>query len=158
MAEALGDHPQLIAWQIDNGIGGTTRNFPSTKPRAKEWHFWLQAKYETIERLNDLLGLRFWGQTVTSWDQVPMPMHAPAPHNPALLLDWNRFSSDTMVQFVKMQADLLHERCPKHPVTVTMRALLRKFDHFDMADVVDFVSIESNVVREGQNRRTGLRH
>jgi beta-galactosidase GanA len=54
-----------------------------------------------------------------------------------------------MVQFVKMQADILHERCPQHPVTVTMRAFLRKFDHFDMADVADFVSIESNVVVKG---------
>jgi beta-galactosidase len=73
-------------------------------------------------------------------------MRTTAPHNPALLLDWNRFSSDTMVQFVRMQADILRERCPKHPVTVTMRAFLRKYDHFDMAEVVDFVSIESNVV------------
>jgi beta-galactosidase len=146
MVEALGDHPQLIAWQIDNSMGGNDTEFAFNEATREEWHFWLQAKYGTIERLNDLLGLRFWGQTVTAWDQVPMPMHAPAMHNPALLLDWNRFSSDTMVQFVKMQADILHERCPKHPVTVTMRAFLRQYDHFDMADAVDFVSIESNVV------------
>ncbi len=146
MAEALGDHPQLIAWQIDNSMGGNDTEFSFNKDTRKEWHLWLEAKYETIERLNERLGLRFWGQTVTAWSQVPMPMHAPAPHNPALLLDWNRFSSDTMVQFVKMQADLLRELSPKHPVTVTMRAFLRKFDHFDMADAVDFVSVESNVV------------
>jgi beta-galactosidase len=146
MVEALGDHPQLIAWQIDNSMGGNDTGFAFNEATREEWHFWLQAKYGTIERLNDQLGLRFWGQIVTAWDQVPMPMYAPAMHNPALLLDWNRFSSDTMVQFVKMQADLLHEKCPKHPVTVTMRAFLRQYDHFDMADAVDFVSIESNVV------------
>jgi beta-galactosidase len=146
MVEALGDHPQLIAWQIDNSMGGNDTEFAFNEATREEWHFWLQAKYGTIERLNDLLGLRFWGQTVTAWDQVPMPMYAPAMHNPALLLDWNRFSSDTMVQFVKMQADLLHEKCPNHPVTVTMRAFRRQYDHFDMADAVDFVSIESNVV------------
>jgi beta-galactosidase len=146
MVEALGDHPQLIAWQIDNSMGGNDTEFAFNEATREEWHFWLQAKYGTIERLNEQLGLRFWGQIVTAWDQVPMPMYAPAMHNPALLLDWNRFSSDTMVQFVKMQADILHEKCPKHPVTVTMRAFLRQYDHFDMADAVDFVSIESNVV------------
>ena len=146
MAEALGDHPQLIAWQIDNSIGGNDSEFSFNDATRGEWQSWLAAKYEKIERLNDLLGLRFWGQTVTAWDQVPMPMRSPAPHNPALLLDWNRFSSDTMVQFVKMQADILREHSPNHPVTVTMRAFLRKFDHFDMAEVVDFVSIESNAV------------
>jgi len=146
MVEALGDHPQLVAWQIDNGMGANDTEFSFNEATREEWHLWLQAKYEKIERLNDLLGLRFWGQTVTSWDQVPMPMRSPAMHNPALLLDWNRFSSDTMVQFVKMQADILHERFPNIPVTVTMRAFLRQYDHFDMAGVVDFVSIESNVV------------
>jgi beta-galactosidase len=146
MVEALGDHPQLIAWQIDNGVGANDSEFSFNEATRKEWQMWLEAKYEKIEKLNDLLGLRFWGQTVSSWDQVPMPMRSPAPHNPALLLDWNRFSSDTMVQFVKMQADILREHSPKHPVTVTMRAFLRKFDHYDMADAVDFVSIESNVV------------
>jgi beta-galactosidase len=45
-----------------------------------------------------------------------------------------------------MQADLLRQACPGIPVTVTMRAFLRKFDHFDMAGAVDFVSIESNPV------------
>ena len=146
MAEALGDHPQLIAWQIDNGMGANDSEFSFNESTRKEWQAWLEAKYEKIEKLNDCLGLRFWGQNVASFDQVPMPMRSPAPHNPALLLDWNRFSSDTMVQFVKMQADLLREHSPNHPVTVTMRAFLRKFDHFDMAEVVDFVSIESNAV------------
>ena len=150
MAEALGDHPQLIAWQIDNGMGANDTEFSFNDATRDEWHSWLQAKYETIERLNECLGLRFWGQTVSSWDQVPMPMHAPGAHNPALLLDWNRFSSDTMVQFVKMQADTLREHCPDHPVTVTMRAFLRQFDHFDMAEVADFVSIESNVVMKSK--------
>jgi len=146
MAAALGDHPQLLAWQIDNGIGAHDTEFSFNEATRKEWHSWLEAKYETVERLNELLGLRFWGQVVTSFDQVPMPMAAPAMHNSALLLDWNRFSSDAMVQFVKMQAELLREVCPQHPVTVTMRAFTRKFDHFDMADAVDFVSIESNPV------------
>jgi beta-galactosidase len=150
MAGALGDHPQLVAWQIDNSMGGSDTEFSFNEATREEWHFWLKAKYETIERLNECLGLRFWGQTVSSWDHVPMPMYAPGAHNPALLLDWNRFSSDTMVQFVKMQADLLREHCPRHPVTVTMRAFLRKFDHFDMADVVDFVSIESGVVAKSK--------
>lgn len=145
MVDAVGNHPQLIAWQIDNSIGGNNTEFSYNDATKKEWHLWLQAKYKSIERLNDMLGLRFWAQTVTDWDQVPMPMYSPVMHNPALLLDWNRFSSDTMVQYVKMQADILRERSPDHPVTVTLRAFNRKYDHFDMAEAADFVSIESNV-------------
>ena len=143
MAQALGTHPQLIAWQIDNGIGGNFTEDSFNEDTRRDWHAWLEAKYEKIERLNQLLGLRQWSQCVTAWDQVPMPMTAPTMHNPALLLDWCRFCSDTIVQYMKMQADLLHKLVPNCLVTTNLRPLLHRFDHFDLADVLDFVSIES---------------
>ena len=143
LATALGNHPQLIAWQIDNGIGGHTTEFSFNEETRRDWHAWLQVKYETISRLNEMMGTRFWSQTVTDWDQVPMPMVAPTVHNPALMLDWMRFSSDTIVAFVKCQADLLHELTPHAPVTTNLRALSRHFDHFDVAAVLDFVAVDS---------------
>jgi beta-galactosidase len=143
MAKALGDHPALIAWQIDNGIGGNFCEASFNEDTRRDWHAWLQAKYQTIPRLNDLMGLRHWGQVVSDWSQVPMPKRAPGQHNPALVLDWNRFCSDTIVQYVRMQADLLHELTPNAPVTTNLRPFKHKFDHFDLAEVIDFVSIES---------------
>ncbi|HTL54160.1 MAG TPA: beta-galactosidase [Candidatus Limnocylindrales bacterium] len=143
MAKTLGQHPDLIAWQIDNGLGGNFTEASFNDDTRRDWHSWLAAKYETIERLNDLMGLRHWGQIVSNWDQVPMPMSAPTVHNPALVLDWCRFCSDTIVQFVRMQADLLRELTPNCPVTTNLRPLLHRFDHFDLAEVIDFVSIES---------------
>src|SRR3984957_12071046 len=74
MAKALGDHPQLIAWQIDNSIGGNDTEFSFNDATRAAWHLWLEDKYKTVERLNELLGLRFWGQMVSSFDQVAMPM------------------------------------------------------------------------------------
>lgn len=144
MASALGKHPQLIAWQIDNGIGGHDTECSFNEESRRDWIAWLKAKYQTIERLNDLMGLRFWGQVVSDWGEVPMPKAAPTIHNPALVTDWRRFSSDTCVAFMKMQADLLHELTPAIPVTTNLRAPARRFDHFDMAEVLDFVSVDAN--------------
>ncbi len=144
MAGALGDHPQLIAWQIDNGLGGHNTEESFNAHSKKDWHSWLQAKYETVERLNEALGLRFWGQLVTDFSQVPMPMLSPTVHNPALVVDWRRFCSDTCVAFVRCQADILHEITPNLPVTTNLRALTRHFDHFDLAQVLDFVSVDSH--------------
>ncbi len=143
MAKALGKHPQLIAWQIDNSLGGNFTEASFNDDTRLDWHGWLEAKYENVPRMNKRMGLRHWGQTVTHWNQMPMPMHAPAAHNPALVLDWCRFCSDTIVQFVKMQADVLHELTPNCPVTTNLRPLIHRFDHFDLAEVLDFVSIES---------------
>jgi beta-galactosidase len=146
MAKALGTHKQLVAWQIDSGIGGHQTEWSFNEDTRLEWQNWLKLKYETVERLNQELGLRYWGQVVSAFDQIPMPMYAPTAHNPALLLDWARFSSDTIVAFLRMQAEVLRELTPGIPLTTNLRALLRRFDHFDVAKIVDFVSIESNAV------------
>jgi beta-galactosidase len=144
LAEALGKHPQLIAWQLDNGLGGHDTEASFNDETRRDWHAWLKAKYETVARLNDMMGNRFWAQTVTEFEQVPMPMAAPTVHNPALIVDWMRFCSDTIVAYAKMQAELLREITPHIPVTQNLRALTRNFDHFDMAEVLDFVSVDSN--------------
>lgn len=150
LARALGQHPALIAWQIDNGIGGHGTEFSFNEESRHDWHAWLKAKYETIENLNNCLGTRFWSQLVSDWSEVPMPMRAPTVHNPALLLDWMRFASDTCVSYVRMQADLLHELTPHVPVTTNLRALSRHYDHFDMAEVLDFVSLDSYATLKNQ--------
>jgi beta-galactosidase len=130
LAEALGKHPQRIAWQIDNGLGGHNTEASLNEETRRDWHAWLQAKYETVERLNDWMGTRFWAQTVTRFEDVPMPLHAPTVHNPALILDWMRFCSDTIVAYARMQADLLREVTPTSPSRKTCaRAALRPFRH-----------------------------
>ena len=95
MARTLGEHPQLVAWQIDNSLGGNFTEAAFNEDARRDWHLWLEAKYETIEKLNERMGLRHWSQIVSAWNQVPMPMRSPTQHNPALVLDWNRFCSDT---------------------------------------------------------------
>ena len=98
------------------------------------------------------MGLRHWGQVVTSLEPGADADGGARPsHNPALVLDWCRFCSDTIVQFVRMQADLLHELTPKCPVTTNLRPLLHRFDHFDLAEVIDFVSIESTAALKAKS-------
>jgi beta-galactosidase len=153
LANRFGKNPDLIAWQIDNGLGGHFTESSFNEDTRRDWHGWLEAKYETVEKLNNLMGLRHWGQVVSAFNQVPMPMAAPTAHNPALLLDWRRFCSDTIVQFAKMQADILHELTPQ-PVTTNLRPLLHRFDHFDMSEVIDFVSIESAAAIRAKSAET----
>jgi beta-galactosidase len=151
LARNFGQNPQVIAWQIDNGLGGNFTEASFNDATRRDWHAWLEAKYHTIERLNSLMGLRHWAQVVRQWQDVPMPMAAPTVHNPALVLDWCRFCSDTIVQFVKMQADLLHKHSPGRPVTTNLRPLRHRFDHFDLAEAIDFVSIESTAALKGKS-------
>ena len=154
MARALGKHEHLIAWQIDNSLGGHFTEASFNEDTRRDWHLWLEAKYETIERLNQRQGLSHWGQVVSAWNEVPLPMAAPTVHNPALVLDWNRFCSDTIVQFARMQAEVLRELSPGRPVTTNLRALRHRFDHFDLAGVLDFVAIESTAAIKAKPAET----
>lgn len=77
---------------------------------------WLQQKYKTVECLNEAWGTVFWSQTYFRFDQIPMPLPTPNSHNPSLLLDWKRFCSDLVVDFQKLQIDILREECPDQPV------------------------------------------
>ena len=158
LAEGLGSHPQLIGWQIDNGLGGhdTVQSF--NEETRHDWQAWLRAKYETLERANDLLGTNFWTQRITCWEEIPMPRRAPTLHNPALILDWLRFSSDTLVAYLKMQTDLLREITPHLPVTHNLRALSRDFDHFDAAAVLDFVSLDSNAAIKSKSSELAMEY
>ena len=131
---------------------------PLTKRLAGIGMRWLEAKYETIERLNELMGLRHWGQVVTQWNEVPMPMIAPTVHNPALVLDWSRFCSDTIVQFVKMQAEVLARMTPECPVTTNLRALRHRFDHFDLARSHRLRFDRKQRRHQSQIGRTGVRN
>ena len=144
MGKALGKHSQLIAWQIDNSVVTYATQPCFNQETRRDWHAWLKAKYETVGRLNEMLGTSFWGQIVSDWSQVPMPMIAPEAHNPALLMDWRRFCSDTIVAYVRMQADLLRELTPDAPVTTNLRAFSPQLDLFDVAQTLDFVSVNSN--------------
>lgn len=148
LSEAVGEHADLVAWQIDNGIGRHNSEFSYNPETKKDWVEWLKAKYGEIDNLNTMMGLRFWGQIVSDWDQVPMPGNAPAPHNPALVTDWKRFSSDTSVAFVRMQAEILREATPNIPVTTTMRPYATQIDDFDLAAEIDFVSLDSEPTDE----------
>jgi len=53
MASDLSEHPQLIAWQIDNGIGGHNTESASMRSRAVIGSRG-PGKIETVDRLNEL--------------------------------------------------------------------------------------------------------
>ena len=45
MARALGQQPQLIAWQIDNGLGGNSTEASFNADSRREWHLWLHLQW-----------------------------------------------------------------------------------------------------------------
>ncbi|OCT12367.1 hypothetical protein A8709_31560 [Paenibacillus pectinilyticus] len=120
MAERYGQHPNVVAWQLDNEFGGETK-YDYGDCAKKAFHHYLADKYETIAHLNDTWGTVFWSQHYQNWAQIPLPAPIQSdvmmwPH-PSLELEFARFSSQGLVQFARMQERALRHWIGERPIT-----------------------------------------
>ena len=140
MAKHYSNNSHVVGWQIDNEFGNSHQKLCTCDSCKHAFHVWLKKKYTTIDKLNEAWGTVFWSQTYNRFDQIPAPLPTPNAHNPALLLDWKRFASDLIVEFQKIQVDIVREECPNHFITHNFMGFFDKTDYFDLAKDLDFVS------------------
>lgn len=101
---------QIIAWQIDNEIGHEGSDLCWCPQCQRAFQRYLEEKFHgDIASLNDTYGTAFWSQEYNSFHEIPLPAATLAAHNPALRLDWERFRSKSIQDFVDFQARLIKE-------------------------------------------------
>lgn len=108
VAGHFGKNPNVIGWQVDNEIGHEGTDRCVCLHCQKEWQDWLKQKYKTIENLNLTWGTVFWSTQYQRFNQVPIPRRQiQTIQNPALTLDYDRFCSDSAVDFALEQCRIL---------------------------------------------------
>jgi len=120
IAEAMGKHyaghPALMGWQLDNELGMYgTRCYCDRC--AEKFRKWLRDKYGGIETLNRRLGMVFGGGEFGSFDDIPIPRFGQDLHNHGLLLDSQRFFSDSNAAYLKTQVKALRGAGVRQPIT-----------------------------------------
>ncbi len=107
-AAHFGRDERVIGWQVDNELGHEGSDRCVCDNCRDAWRAWLERRYGRVEAMNAEWGSVFWGASFSRWDQVPVPRNQPATHfNPGLLLDYDRFCSDSAVAFADDQVALL---------------------------------------------------
>ncbi|MFH1879963.1 MAG: beta-galactosidase [Bacillota bacterium] len=142
-AKALGSHPGLVMWQIDNEINSQVSSCLCETCKHK-WHDWLKARYGDIQALNEAWTAAIFSQTYHAFAQVPQPLPTPFLHNPSLLTDYIRFTMDSAAAYTQVQADVLR-RHSDAPVT-TDGSIGFCLDHsalFQKLDVATFTTYAS---------------
>lgn len=141
MAERYGQHPALALWHIDNEIGCHIPHDHSPDAAAA-FRVWLAERYGSVEALNDAWGTAFWSQRYGSFDHVLPPLVAPTYANPTQQLDWARFSSDSMKDYLRVLVDVLREVTPDVPLTTNFmcNAGNKYVDYLDWAAEVDVIA------------------
>lgn len=140
MAEHYRENPYVIGWQIDNELGNSHEDLCMCESCRRAFDEWLEKKYQSIDRLNESWGTVFWSQTYDSFSQIPAPRKTPTAHNPSLLLDWKRFTSDLVIDFQKMQIEIIRKIAPHQKITHNLMGFYDKTDYFKLAADLDFAS------------------
>ncbi|TCK74143.1 beta-galactosidase [Acidipila rosea] len=134
MAEHFGHNPNVVGWQLDNEYAA-----PSFDPEAKaQFHQWLQKKYGTIEALNKAWATAYWSQTYDKFDEIPVRQDH---ENPALLLDWKRFVSDTWKSYSENQISAIRPQADKRQfITTNTMGWFDGFDSYTVHQVLDIAA------------------
>lgn len=143
LAQRYGSHPAVIGWQIDNEFGchGTARCYCPVCTLA--FRRWLRDRYGSLQSLNQAWGSIFWSQVYTAWDQIDLPHLTVTTSNPSHILDFYRFSSDSVVEYQKIQVDLLRQDTHKQFVTHNLMGDFPDLDYHNLVRDLDFVSWDS---------------
>ncbi|MFF8093253.1 beta-galactosidase [Streptomyces sp. NPDC016675] len=153
MATRYAGHPALVAWHVNNELGcHNAHDFSDDAARA--FRDWLRARYTTLDALNHAWGTAFWSQRYSDWEQILPPRLAASHPNPTQQLDFKRFSSDALKDYLRAEREVLRELTPDVPVTTNFMVMpgTKGMNYADWADEVDFVANDHYVVPSGRER------
>ncbi len=147
------DEEAIVAWQIDNEIGHEGSDVCYCAQCQSAFQKFLDKKWKgDIDKLNDTYGTTFWSQEYNSFDEIPTPMETITTHNPALRLDWERFRSTSIVDFMNFQIELIQEIAPEAVIIHDFPGggLGKHVDYSKVAKNIDVVAYNNYPVWGGQ--------
>lgn len=126
IGKRYGRNPYVSGFQIDNEPAQEASGRCHCPVCQKKFGAWLQKKYGTIEAYNRRSGNIFWGQDYESFEQIRIPVNTievsalqKLPvyfENPTLRMEFERFASESQIEYQKVQEEILH-RYTDQPVT-----------------------------------------
>lgn len=139
LAKRFGNHPGLLMWHISNELGGECHC-----PRCREqFQQFLKAKYQgDIERLNAEWWTTFWSHRFQRFDQIDPPSKRGEEGIHGLNLDWKRFTTWNMTDYMKEEIQILRTITPEIPVTTNFMRLYNGLDYHKLAQELDVISFD----------------
>lgn len=140
LADRLGTHPGIIAWQTDNEYGCHSTSISYSEHALHAFRQWCKHRYTTIETLNTAWGNVFWSMEYDQFEQIGLPTGTVTESNPAHQLAFWRFSSEQIKQFNKAQVDILRKLSPGRDILHNFMGNFVEFDHHDVSNDLDIAA------------------
>jgi beta-galactosidase len=142
--ERYRDHPAVVLWHVNNELGCHTA-YDYSDQAAVAFRDWLRGRYGSIDALNDAWGTMFWSQRYTDFEQIVPPRLAPYSVNPSGLLDFRRFSSDALLEILRMEKRIIRDAGAVQPITTNMIGAWPSCDYWGWADELDVIADDNYV-------------
>jgi len=97
------DNPAVIGYQIDNETSAAGVANRDVQVGFEEY---LKKKFGTVDVLNKIWGLNYWGQRLNDWTELP-PREGII--NPGWKLEWERYSQWLTTDFLGWQSGIVNE-------------------------------------------------
>lgn len=129
MARRYGRHPHVGAWQTDNEYACHDTVLSYSPVALRAFRNWLAQRYQSPQALNRAWGNVFWSMDYASFDDIGLPNQTVTEANPAHWMAFRRFASDMVVEFNRVQTEVIR-RHSAHPISHNFMGMITDFDHF----------------------------
>ena len=140
LAQHYRDNTNIVGWQIDNEMNNENPECFSESCRTA-FRTWLRQKYGTLDKLNARWGTVVWSQIYSDWSQIDLPFPTPAFHNPALMLDYKRFISDSATEYLNDQVEILRRYRPDD--FLTHNGAFKNINYYNFSRALDLHAFDN---------------
>lgn len=148
-ARRYGRNPHVGAWQTDNEYGCHDTVLSYSDAARTAFRDWLRARFPAqdrnggdIEALNRAWGNVFWSMDYEDFDDIDLPNLTVTEPNPAHVLAFRRFSSDQVVRYNRMQAEIIRQYSDA-PLSHNYMGRVTEFDHYKLGEDLDIATWDS---------------
>lgn len=131
----------IVAWQVDHDIEAYQCCCPSCVERFRTW---LLEKYDNIQNINMALGGDPFGGYYTDISQVRPPAMFPKEwRDPSLCLEYLRFTSESVIDFIRDLTMTIKKEIPKAKVTTDTSLGKTAPDVYKLYSMLDFAAYDN---------------
>jgi beta-galactosidase len=110
MTKQYGSHPALLAFGIDNESGDGRISYSETA--RQRFISWLKKKYSALENLNKAWATQRWSRRINQFEEIGFPIATHHTDVPERMLDFRRFISDEINEFLFKVIDKVNTNAP----------------------------------------------
>jgi beta-galactosidase len=149
LTKRYGNHPALLAFGIDNESGDGQISY--SKTAKQRFVAWLKKKYPTVNNLNKAWASQRWSRRINQFEEIGFPLSGSIKGAPERVLDFRRFVSDEITDFLFKVINTVNTNAPNALVNTNAwyYSQMKFFDYTPIA-------YSGKMTREGTGFYPGL--